>query len=419
MAPKPSPPCLALRGRILTPLSDGGVEFIEDGVVAVDDTGCIQAVSPWRKARRALTGPVRDLRPHLLLPGFVDAHLHYPQTEIIGRATGHLLDWLETSVFPEEARFRRSEHARRVAEVFVDRMLAQGTTTAAIFSSSSARATDLLFEHLAERGMRAVVGLTLMDARCPKLLKVARGRAIPAARRLARRWHGFDDGRLRFAVTPRFALSCTRAMLRDAGKLASQLELPVQTHIAETKREGAATMAVHKYASSYLDVYDQAGLLGERTILAHAVHLSAAEWRMLALRGAHVAHCPDSNFFLGSGRMPLARALRHGVNVALGTDVAAGRTFSMRRVMASAYDNAMCLEQPAALPELLTMATLGGARALGIADTVGSLEVGKHADIIAVRCSKAAKGAERVLQELVFDNDDTTVVASYVRGKRL
>jgi guanine deaminase len=404
---------------VLTPLEDGGLELIDDGVVAVDDHGRIEAVWPWRRARKELRCPIHDLRPHVLVPGFVDAHLHYPQTEIIGRATGPLLEWLKTSVFPEEARFRQARYAHRVAARFIDRMLEQGTTTAAVFSSSDARATSILFRHLADRGMRAIVGLTLMDTRCPKELRVPRVDAMRAARELVKRWHGFDRGRLRFAITPRFALSCTRGLLRDAGKLAEEMALPIQTHIGETIREGAETLRVHGYASSYLDVYDRAGLVTDRTILAHAIHLSAAEWRRVRACGAHIAHCPDSNFFLGSGRMPLSRPRTLGINVGLGTDVAAGRTFSIRRIMGSAYDNAMCLERPAGLGELFTMATLGGARALGCSDVTGSLEPGKEADIVALRCSSSARTPEELLQSIIFDADDPTVVASWVRGKRL
>ncbi len=410
---------LGLRGRVITPLEAGGVELIDDGVIAVDDAGTIVLVAPWRKARRELSLPIRDLRPHLLLPGFVDAHVHYPQTEIIGHATGPLLDWLATSVFPEEARFRSPKYAQRVAARFLHRMVTAGTTSAAIFSSSNARATELLFRLLADHGLRALVGLTLMDTRCPKELAVPRVEALREARALARRWHGFDAERLRFAVTPRFALSSTRALLRDAGKLASELALPIQTHVAETEREGAETLAVHKYAKSYLEVYDLAGLLNERTLLAHGIHLAAADWRLLAARGAHIVHCPDSNFFLGSGRMRVAEALRHGVSVALGSDVAAGRTFSMRRVMASAYDNAMCVKAPLRLEDLFTMATLGGARALGQGTRTGSLEPGKDADVIALACSTRREGLEGVLQELIFDTDRHLVTDAYVRGRRL
>ena len=408
---------IALRGRVLTPLAAGGVQLIEDGVVVVSGP-TLAAVWPYRKARRALSIPIRDVRPGIITPGFVDTHLHFPQTEIIGRATGPLLDWLNTSVFPEEARFARRSHARRVASLFIERMLKAGTTTASVFSSSSADATGVLFRALSQSGMRAAVGLTLMDARTPPALKVPRREAMASSRKLANRWDG-HDGRLRFSVTPRFALSCTRAMLNDAGKLARELGLPVQTHIAETPREGEETLAVHKYASSYVDVYDRAGLLTERTILAHGIHLSRSELSVLRKRACHIAHCPDSNFFLGSGRMPVAKTLRHGVNVALGTDVAAGRTFSMRRAMASAYDTALSLGAPLPLSELFRMATIAGARALGVADRIGTLEAGKDADFVIVPCPSSVNGADALLQHLVFDTDSPAVDQAYVRGRRL
>ena len=408
----------ALRGRVLTPTVGGAIIHHDDGVVMFD-RGRITFVGSWRAARRRYAGPVRDVRPGVIVPGFVDTHLHYPQTRIIGHATGPLLDWLNSSVFPEEARFRRAVYAAEVADEFVDRMLASGTTCAGVFSSSSPRATEALFSCLAARGMRAVVGLTLMDARSPKTLVVSREKALRACRKLVKRWHGYDGGRLRFAVTPRFALSCSRRMLIAAGRLAQQFELTVQTHVGETQKEGEETLRAHKYAKHYVDVYDAAGLLGERTVLAHCIHLSRDEWNRVRDRGAKVAHCPDSNFFLGSGRMPLHHAKRRGIAVGLGSDVAAGRSFSMRRAMASAYDNAICLKRPIGTDELFFMATLGGAEVLGCADRCGSLEVGKDADIVVLPAPAAATNRENLLAALVFDNDAVSVEDVYVRGKRL
>jgi guanine deaminase len=417
---------LAFRGRILTPSHDSSLRYFEDGALLVDGRGVIVYVGERRGARHAgerYRGPLLDVRPGVILPGFVDAHLHYPQTRIIGHATGPLLDWLEQSVFPEEARLARRVYANEVAGEFIDRMLGAGTTTAGIFSSSNPTATDILFGQLAERGMRAVAGLTLMDVRSPKALSLSRDKAMRACRKLVRNWHGHDEGRLRFAITPRFALSCSRAMLRDAGRFAREHELVVQTHVGETIEEGKATLAAHRYASDYLDVYERAGLLGARTILAHAIHLSAREWGRVRDAGASIAHCPDSNFFLGSGRMKLGHAKRRGIPVGLGSDVAAGRSFSMRRAMASAYDNALCVKQPVEPSDLLRMATLGGAEALGCADRVGSLEVGKEADLVVVEPPidrrRWARDLSELLAELVFDSDDVSVAACYVRGRRL
>jgi guanine deaminase len=407
---------LALRACILTPSSTGIVHH-DDGALLVDDAGRIVFVGPWREGRRRHAGPFRDLRPLVVVPGFVDAHVHYPQTRIIGRATGRLLDWLERTVFPEEARFERAAYARAVADEFAARLLAAGTTSAAIYATSSARATDVLFERLAHHGLRALVGLVLMDRSGPRELLVRRERAMAGARSLVRRWHGHDGGRLEFAVTPRFAPSCTRALLRDAGRLAAEHGLPVQTHIAETHDEGRAALAAHPYATGYADIYDRAGLLGERTVLAHCIHLRPREWGTVRDRGASVAHCPDSNFFLGSGRMRLDETTKRGIPVGLGTDVGAGRSFSMRRIMASAYDNALCLDRPVDPAALLRLATLGGAEALGWDRRVGSLEPGKEADLVALGLPSGDR--EGLLAALVFDSDETRVARVWIRGKEL
>lgn len=412
---------LSVRATVMTPLAAGGTAFHRDAILHVGPDGCIRAVVPAGVGRRAESAcsPVLDLRPALIVPGFVDAHLHFPQARIIGRATGPLLSWLTESVFPEEARFRRRDYACSVAAELLTRMLAAGTTTAALYSSSSARATEVLFEALRDSGMRAVVGLTLMDRACPKELAVGVERAMRESRRLIRQFHGHDRDRLRFAVTPRFAPTSSRALLTAAGRLAADHQLLVQTHVAETKAEARLAARAHPYASSYLDIYDRAGLLGCRTVLAHAIHFSRRDYDLIAKREAAVVHCPDSNAFLGSGRMKLEPLRSREIDVGLGSDVAAGRSFSMRRAMAHAYDNALALEAPVHPEALLRMATLGGAKALGCADLTGSLEPGKDADFVVIPVSRVPLTLDDALATLVFDNDDPNVARSYVRGRRL
>lgn len=412
-----APMALALRGTLVTPLAAGGVAFVADGLLLVDARGTIRYAGPTARAR--YRGPMRDVRPGLVLPGFVDAHTHFPQTRIIGCATGPLLDWLRDSVYPEELRFRRAAYAREVAAELTQRLLQAGTTTVAMFSSSSPAATEVAFEAMADAGLRAIVGLTWMDQRCPAALRLSGKQALAASERLVRRWHGYDRDRLRFAVTPRFALSCSRTMLRAAGDLAREHDLPVQTHVAENVREGHDTLKAHPYAASYLDVYDRAGLLGPRTVLAHAIHLGARDWRRIADSGAAIAHCPDSNFFLGSGRMKLGSARSHGIPVALGSDVAAGRSFSIRRAMAFAYDNALAAGQAVTPAEILRLGTLGGAEALGCAHATGSLEPGKDGDVVVVPLRNPARSLDTALATLIFDNDDVRVAQTYVRGRRL
>jgi guanine deaminase len=404
---------LTLRARLLTPRSKGaGLTFLDDALVRVEG-GRVVSVEASTSANAA---GARDLRPLVLMPGFVDAHVHFPQTRIIGSATGPLLDWLERTVFPEEARFAVEAYAVEVAGEFTRALARAGTTTSAIFSSSSETATDALFAALDRAGLRAFAGLTLMDQRCPDSVRVDAASAMRAAGRLADRWDGHDRGRLRFAVTPRFALSCSRALLDAAGRFARERDLWVQTHIAENEREGEETLSAHPFASDYLDVYESTGLVGPRTMLAHAVHLSASEWDRVAARRARIAHCPDSNFFLGSGRMRVSEASRRGVRVALGSDVGAGRSFSIRRAVLHAYDNALCLGDELAPAALLRMATLGGAEALDLGDVVGSIEPEKEADLVALRLPAHARTEAEVVAAIAFA-DDTEVEATWVRGR--
>ena len=405
----------AFRGRLLTPLAGGGIRWLEDALL-ITDGARITSVAPF--TRDAFPGAILDLRPAVILPGFIDTHVHFPQTRVIGRAAGPLLEWLERVVFPEEARFRDAAYARAVGLEFTAHLAAAGTTTACIFGSSSETATDVLFASLAASGLRAIAGLTLMDQQCPEPLRVPREEAMAACARLVDRWHGHDGGRLSFAITPRFALSCSRRLMEDAARFAEERRLVVQTHVAENPAEGAAVLAEHPFATDYLDVYDTLGLLGERTVLAHAIHLSTAEWDRVARRGAAIAHCPDSNFFLGSGRMRLTEARSRGVRVALGSDVAAGRSFDLRRAMAYAYDNALCLGDHVDPAELLTLATLGGARTLGLDAVTGSLEPGKDADLIAVDLPDHAADEHAVLALLAFA-DAGRVTRTIVRGRSI
>jgi guanine deaminase len=404
----------AYRGRILTPLEAGGdLRFVDDGLIVVEG-GRIASVAPFQ--REAAPCPILDLRPRILLPGFVDTHVHFPQTRVIGSASGPLLAWLERTAFPEEARCQREDYARAVAEEFTRKLLAFGTTTSSIFSSSSSRATEVLFEVLAEAGLRALVGLTLMDQRCPEELSVPRGPAMDACERLIERWHGHDEGRLGFAITPRFAVSCSRGLLEDAARIAAAHDLVIQTHLSENRAEGEAVLDLHPYGGDYLGIYEAAGLLTGRSLFAHAIHLSPSEWDRIAAAEASIAHCPDSNFFLASGRMRLFEAEARGVKVGLGSDVAGGRSFNMRRAMACAYDNALSLGHPVGPEALLTMATLGGARALGLGAATGSLEVGKEADFIALRLPDYVEAREQILGQIAF-GDEGLVERVFVRGR--
>ena len=402
-----------LRGRVLAPhASEAAFSLLPDALIRVEASGRIAAV----EAAPPGCGVPETWPGAVLLPGLVDTHLHFPQTRVIGSASGPLLPWLQRSVFPEESRFCDRPYAEAVAAEFCTSMLRQGTTTAGIYSSSHPDATDVLFAALDRCGMRALAGLTWMNRGAPALLLRDTAEAIDASEALIARWHGHDSDRLRFCLTPRFALSCDSAMLRAAGDLAARYGLWIQTHIAENNDEGIFTAEAFPDARDYLAVYEDHGLLGPRTILAHCIHLSDSEWTRVVAAGAVVAHCPDSNFFLGSGCMPLARARAEGARVGLGTDVGAGRTFSVRRVCASAYDASLVRGAPVSPEALLWLATRGGALALGLGEVTGCLAPGFEADLIAV---DAPEGMELgpLIDALLFRHDAGPVRATVVRGR--
>ncbi len=406
----------AFRAAILSPSSSGGTTYLDDGVLVVDPQGVITRVAAWGDP---LPAPVTvlDLRGSLVVPGFVDTHLHFPQTRVIGSAAGPLLSWLSSTVFPEEARFRDESYARTVADEFIAHCFAAGTTCVSAFSSSSPQATQILLESMQRSSLSGFAGLTLMDQNCPPELSLPRERALAASRELASRFPSDGEGRVHFAVTPRFALSCSRALMEQAAELAAELGLWVQTHVAENPREGEETLRAHPYADNYLGVYAAVGLLGPRTILAHAIHLSASEWDVLAASGASVAHCPDSNLFLNSGRMRLSEARARRVRVGLGSDVAAGRSFDLRRAISHAYDNAQLAGSEVTDEQLFTLATLDGARALGLEARCGSLEPGKDGDFVVLERPSHAHGRAGALRCVGFGAELAPLLATYVRGR--
>ena len=405
-----------LRGRLLCPRpSEARVEWIADGLLEIDAAGTIAAVGP---APPGCDEP-ETYPGAVILPGFVDTHLHFPQTRILGSASGPLLPWLERSVFPEEARFAEARYAAAVAWEFCEQLVRHGTTSAAIYSSSHPIAAELLFTELERRGLRALAGLTLMDRGAPDDVLLAAGPALDACTALSERWHGRDRGRLQFCVTPRFALSCTPALLRGAAALAERHGLPVQTHLAENPDELAATAASFPDSADYLAVYEDHGLCGPRSLFAHCIHMSDGAWDRMATRGAAVAHCPDSNFFLGSGCMQLHAPVSRGVRVGLGTDVGAGRSFSLRQVMAAAHDAALAVGSRVTAEALLWHATRGGARALGL-DVVGCLAPGHEADVVAIDVPDHAQDdGPALFDALAFRRDAGPARAVLVRGRVL
>lgn len=419
----------ALRGRIFTPVggdSDPGWRYWEDGTIVVED-GKIVTVGDSGQSSE----PDAERLPAetLLVPGLIDTHLHGPQLEMIGSYGGDLLHWLETYTFPTEALFADQEHAARVASLLFPLLIRHGTTTALVFSSIHEEATRQLFRAARDSGIRAVIGKTLMDRNAPAALLESVEENVAATERLLEEWHGAAEGRLGYAITPRFAPTSSAALLEAAGDLGSRYpDAWIHTHISENEGELALVRELYPEASSYADVYDRAGLLRERTVLAHGVHLSGDELEILATRGAGIAHCPNSNLFLGSGLFPMERVEKAGVSVGLGSDIGAGTSPSLLGAMADTYKVQQILGRSLTPFQLFRLATLGGAETLGLQGRIGSLEAGKEADMVLIRLdgtplirarTRRAETIEDLLAAAIFLGDDRLIGSVWVSGVRV
>jgi guanine deaminase len=434
----PGTPPFANRARQLTPLAAGGTRHEPDGLLGVDEAGRIDSVGPASSARPEVLGTAIDLRPWVLLPGMVDLHAHLPQLPNAGVGFAlDLLTWLDRVTFPTERSWSDVEVAERLAPAIFEAFAAAGTTTVLAYGVVYEAAMDAAFRAAEAHGIRAILGKVMMDRETydPTIEpSTILERSLRESADLIDRWHGADDGRLGYAVTPRFAISCTAHMLRESAALAGATGTWWQTHVSEDPFEIAEVGRLFTEAIDYVDVYDRAGGLGARTVLAHAIHLSDRELARLIETGTHVAHCPASNLFIGAGLMPLARYTDAGLSVGLGSDVSGGPDASILSVMrVGAYTQmarrSMAGDEGDFLDPLgwLRMGTLDGARALGLGDVIGSLEVGKEADMIAIDPAYAAALPDTpadddpadLMSRLIFRAHPDMVRAAWVRGRWL
>lgn len=357
-------------------------EHYPDGLLVID------------KDRVQRAGPASALLPELppdcavhvhdnalILPGFIDTHIHLPQMEMVGAHGEQLLEWLEQYVFPAEAKFADPAYASAVSEHFLDELLRNGTTTALVFGSVHATSVDAFFSACERRNLRMIAGKAMMDRHCPDSVRDSAESSYRDSRQLIERWHG--RARLRYAVTPRFAPTSSPAQLALAGQLLREHPgVYLHTHMSENLDEVAWVERLFPQAPHYLGAYDAAGLLGRRSVFAHCIHLNDREWARLAQSQSNVAFCPTSNLFLGSGLFPLGCARDHGVNVGLGTDIGGGTSFSLLQTLNEAYKVLQLRGEHLSPFKAFYLATLGGAEALDLADTVGNFTPGKEADFV-------------------------------------
>ncbi len=425
----------AHRGAILHFRSDPGVhddpasfEYLEDGLLVTQD-GRVAALGAAAELLPGLPADM-DVIHHeagLLMPGFVDTHIHYPQTDVIGSGGRQLLEWLEDYTFPAERQFADAEHAREVARFFLSELVRNGTTTAMVFCTVHRASVEAFFAAAAEQRMRMVAGKVLMDRNCPEYLRDSAAGGANDSRELLEKWHGRE--RLSYAITPRFAATSSEEQLQSAGWLAQQFpDALIQTHLAENLEEVDWVRRLFPSARSYLDVYDGYGLLRDRAVYAHCIHIDDIDRARMAQSGATAAFCPSSNFHLGSGLFDMAAADAAGMRFSLATDVGAGSSFSMLRTLGDAYRVAQLSRQHLSPLRAFYLATLGGARALGLDHKIGRFAAGAEADFIVLdlratpllarRTGQARTLAEKLLI-LMSLGDERTVSRTYILGREV
>lgn len=399
-------------------------EYFDDGILVVEDGRIAEAGPAASVADRLGDTPVTNLGDKLILPGLIDCHVHFPQLDIIASYGEQLLDWLERYAYPAEMRFADVDYARDAAAFFLDELLANGTTTAAVFATVHAHSADALFEAAAERDMRLIAGKVLMDRNCPTELRDTAESAYSDSKALIEKWHG--NGRLGYAITPRFALTSSDAQLAAAGKLAAEYpDTWVHTHLSENRAEIEAVAKQFPDRVNYLDVYDHAGLVRERSIFAHCLHLDGGERERLAACGGAIAFCPTSNLFLGSGLFDLRSMTAARLRVGIGSDVGGGTSLSLLQTLGEAYKVLQLQHQNLPPARALYLATLGGARALYLDDRIGNFTPGKEADFIVIdpagsrlsqRRLRSSGDAADALFALLYLGDERHIAETFVNG---
>jgi guanine deaminase len=425
----------ALRGRLLWFVADphdageAAHRYVEDGLVVVEG-GVIAAVgeAPELLATLPAAAEIVDHRPHLILPGFIDAHLHMPQTQVIASYGAQLMDWLNRYTFVEEQKLSQQGHPEKLATFLLDELLSNGTTTAVIYCSVHPQSAEALFCESERRNTRMVAGKVMMDRNAPDALTDTAQSAYTDSdsKALIERWHG--RGRQLYAISPRFAVTSTPEQMEAAGRLAAEHpDCHVQTHINENRAEIAFANELYPECGDYAGIYQHYGLLGPRSLLGHCIHMTDREWRRFAETGTVAVFCPTSNLFPGSGLFDWARARAEGVPVAVATDIGGGTSYSMLRTMSEAYKVLQLQGQSLSAFAALHAITLGNARALKLDHLIGSLEPGHEADIVVLDPTAQRAMAHRLetardlaeeLFVLVTLGDERNVVATYVMGER-
>ena len=403
------------------------VRYIEDGLL-IAEQGQILWFGTWNDAQPHLPAnvEVQHYPEQLIIPGMIDTHIHFPQTEMVGAYGEQLLSWLNTYTFPTEIQFKDKAYAQQIAKFFVEELLKNGTTTALVFCTVHPESVDALFEAAEKHQMRLIAGKVMMDRHAPEALCDSADSSYDDSKALIEKWHG--QGRALYAITPRFAPTSTPEQLERAGQLkAEHPDVYVHTHLSENKDEIAWVKDLFPPQKGYLDVYHHYGLTGQRSVFAHCVHLEDKEWQCMHETDSTIAFCPTSNLFLGSGLFPLKKTWQQQVKVGLGTDIGAGTSFSLLQTVNEAYKVQQLQGDKLSAFESLYHATLGGAKALDLDDKLGNFNVGKEADFVVLNLKPTAlqqlrqsrsKSIEDSLFALFTMGDDRNIEATYIYGQK-
>ncbi|KAF3997149.1 guanine deaminase [Glaciimonas immobilis] len=405
-----------------------GTAWHEDGLLLIRD-GHVVAAGDYQHLKDALPDgqSIHDYRGKIIMPGFIDSHVHYPQTDMIASPSPGLLPWLEKYTFPTERKFSDPEHARDVADFFLDQLLSCGTTTAMVYCTVHPESVDAFFAESEARNLRMIAGKVMMDRNCPDFLQDTAEGGIRETEDLLKKWH--NRGRQLYAITPRFAPTSSNAQLQLSGELAAaHPDVYLQTHAAENVDEVAWVKSLFPESRSYMDVYDKYGMLRPRSMYGHCVWLNDDDRRRMAETQSAISICPTSNLFLGSGLFDFANADKQHVPLSIATDVGGGTSFSMLQTMNGAYKVARMSGTFLPGLRMFYLATLGGARSMQLENTIGNFVPGAEADFIILDPDATPLLARRTantdsLEELLFAlallGDDRSIQATFAAGKQV
>ncbi len=431
-------PIKAFRGSFLDFIADPfyvteikSVRYIPDGLLVIEN-GTIKDFGSYEQLESKYSGiSITDYSNLLIMPGFIDTHIHYPQTPMIASYGTQLLDWLNKYTFPQEKKYQNKQYAQEIASFFLDELLKNGTTTALVFPAVFPESVDAFFEEALRRNLRMISGKVMMDRNAPDYLTDTPQSSYQESKELIQKWH--KQGRLLYAVTPRFAGTSSEKQLQLARQLLEEFPgVYLHTHLSETVQEVKWIAGLFPDSKNYLDIYDQFGLVGDKSIFAHGVQLSDSEFKRLSEAKGAIAFCPTSNLFLGSGLFKLhkAKSTETPIKVGIATDIGGGTSFSILQNLNEAYKIVQLQGQNVSSFQGLFLATLGGAKALSLEDKIGNFEIGKEADFIVLDSQATplmalrnpnvpAKTLEELADQafaLMMLGGDRSVVATYIIG---